>query len=78
MERFAGAALQELGVFALDDVESADARADIDAARPAISGVIFRPDMRIAKSAAASASWMKRPIFFSSFFSMPMERIEIA
>src|ERR1039458_4301695 len=33
------------------------------------SGEIFRPDMRTAKSVAARASWMNRPIFLSSFFS---------
>src|SRR5579859_4713631 len=30
----------------------------------------FQLDMRTAKSAPASATWMKRPIFFSSFFSI--------
>src|SRR6266852_8495783 len=30
----------------------------------------FQPDMRTAKSAPASATWMNRPIFFSSFFSI--------
>src|SRR5713101_3625223 len=30
----------------------------------------FQLDMRTAKSAPASAIWMKRPIFFSSFFSI--------
>src|SRR6266852_5662834 len=30
----------------------------------------LQPDMRTAKSAPASATWMNRPIFFSSFFSI--------
>src|SRR5438270_4161686 len=30
----------------------------------------FQPDIRTAKSAPASATWMNRPIFFSSFFSI--------
>ena len=38
--------------------------------RSSFSGVIFRPDIFIASSAAAMARWMKRPIFFTSFFSM--------
>src|SRR5260370_15562082 len=36
----------------------------------AFSGVILSCDIFIASSAAASAKWMKRPIFFTSFFSM--------
>ena len=35
----------------------------------AMSGVIFSSAMRMAKSVAARASWMNRPIFLSSFFS---------
>ena len=38
--------------------------------RRPFSGVTARPDCFIASSDAASARWMKRPIFFSSFFSM--------
>src|SRR5208282_2267291 len=38
--------------------------------RSAFSGVIFRPDILNASSAAAIARWMKRPIFLTSFFSM--------
>src|SRR5260370_23966764 len=38
--------------------------------RSLFSGVILRPDMCMASSEAAIARWMKRPIFFSSFFSM--------
>src|ERR1700751_5299466 len=30
----------------------------------------FHPDIRTAKSAPASATWINRPIFFSSFFSI--------
>src|SRR5690242_15306492 len=36
----------------------------------AFSGVICRPDIFIASSDAAMAKWMKRAIFFTSFFSM--------
>src|ERR1035437_4121273 len=36
----------------------------------AISGVIWSCDIFIASSEAAIAKWMKRPIFFTSFFSM--------
>ena len=32
----------------------------------------FHSAMRTAKSALARANWMKRPIFFSSFFSIQM------
>src|SRR5713226_8959610 len=38
--------------------------------RSSFSGVIFSPDILNASSAAATARWMKRPIFFTSFFSM--------
>src|SRR6202171_4475835 len=38
--------------------------------RSLFSGVILRPDIFMASSEAAIARWMKRPIFFSSFFSM--------
>src|SRR5580704_4549693 len=38
--------------------------------RSSFSGVIFRPDILNASSAAAIARWIKRPIFFTSFFSM--------
>src|ERR1700751_3062059 len=38
--------------------------------RSAISSVTERPAIFIASSDAASAKWMKRPIFFTSFFSM--------
>src|SRR3954471_4257959 len=38
--------------------------------RSSFSGVIFRPDILRASSAAAIARWMKRPIFLTSFFSM--------
>src|ERR1700688_4705871 len=38
--------------------------------RSSFSGVIFRADILNASSAAAIARWMKRPIFFTSFFSM--------
>src|SRR5713101_3360750 len=34
-----------------------------------MSGVIFRSAMRTAKSVAARAIWINRPIFLSSFFS---------
>src|ERR1700677_3470261 len=37
--------------------------------RSSFSGVTFQPDILNASSAAASARWMKRPIFFTSFFS---------
>src|SRR5208282_5660054 len=40
--------------------------------RSAFSGVIFKPDILNASSAAASARWMKRPIFLTSFFSMKL------
>src|SRR5712692_435225 len=39
-------------------------------ARVEISGVTCKPEALMASSVAASARWMKRPIFFSSFFSM--------
>src|SRR6202050_4095735 len=38
--------------------------------RSSFSGVICRPDILKDSSAAAMARWMKRPIFFTSFFSM--------
>src|SRR5208282_1496419 len=38
----------------------------------AISGVIWSCDIFSASSAAAIAKWMKRPIFFTSFFSMKL------
>src|SRR5580700_6956228 len=38
--------------------------------RSSFSGVIFSPDILNASSAAAIARWMKRPIFFTSFFSI--------
>src|SRR6185312_1423000 len=38
--------------------------------RSAISSVTERPAIFIASSDAARAKWMKRPIFFTSFFSM--------
>src|SRR5579862_6063857 len=38
--------------------------------RSSFSGVIWRADIFIASSEAASARWMKRAIFFTSFFSM--------
>src|SRR6266851_9647142 len=37
--------------------------------RSSFSGVIFRADILNASSAAATARWMKRPIFLTSFFS---------
>src|ERR1700728_65077 len=40
--------------------------------RSSFSGVIFRVDILNASSAAAMARWMKRPIFFTSFFSMKL------
>src|ERR1700685_653645 len=40
--------------------------------RSAFSGVICRADILNASSAAAMARWMKRPIFFTSFFSMKL------
>src|SRR5579863_3059729 len=40
--------------------------------RSSFSGVIFKPDILKASSAAAMARWMKRPIFFTSFFSMKL------
>jgi len=44
----------------------------------AMSGVTFRFAMRTAKSVAASAIWMNRPIFLISFFFGPVEGIEVA
>src|SRR6266481_911229 len=41
--------------------------------RSEISGVTCKPDAFIASSAAARAKWMKRPIFFTSFFSMKLK-----
>src|SRR5260370_1053749 len=38
--------------------------------RVAFSGVTCNPDIFTASSVAASARWMKRPIFFISFFSI--------
>ena len=38
--------------------------------RSALDDAISRPAMRKAKSAAATASWMKRPIFFNSFLEI--------
>src|SRR5712671_923212 len=38
--------------------------------RSSFSGVIFNSDIWIASSDAASARWMNRPIFLTSFFSM--------
>src|SRR5258708_2814717 len=38
--------------------------------RSSFSGVIFNSDIFIASAAAAMARWMKRAIFFTSFFSM--------
>src|SRR5229473_1622912 len=38
--------------------------------RSSFSGVIFSSDIFIASAAAAMARWMKRAIFFTSFFSM--------
>src|SRR6266851_2000817 len=38
--------------------------------RSSFSEVILRPDICMASSEAAIARWIKRPIFFSSFFSM--------
>src|SRR5580700_1317981 len=40
--------------------------------RSALSGVICRPEILNASSAAAIARWMKRPIFLTSFFSMKL------
>src|SRR5208282_977820 len=39
----------------------------------AFSGVTWSPDIFIASSEAAMAKWMKRPIFFTSFFSMKLK-----
>ena len=54
-------------VFALDDFESADAAADVDArpARRLRASLAGRPSP-VAKSDAAMANWMKRPIFLIS------------
>ncbi len=66
-----GAALFQQGLMlAFDDLESADAAADIDADLLGVSGVTFNPELFRANSAAAMANWMKRPIFLISFFSM--------
>ena len=65
-----GPVFQQRLVLALDHFESADAAADVDADLSAISGVTFKPGTCMAKSAAAMANWMKRPIFLISFFSM--------
>src|SRR5208283_3937289 len=40
--------------------------------RSAFSGLILSPDILKASSAAATARWMKRPIFLTSFFSMKL------
>src|SRR5579864_4065853 len=45
--------------------------------RSSFSGVIFRPDICIASSAAAIAKWMKRPIFLTSFFFDVLQRVEV-
>jgi hypothetical protein len=42
-------------VLALDDLKSADARADEDANAVGISGVIWRPDWAMASCTAAKA-----------------------
>ena len=57
-------------MLALDGREAADAAADVDA-RPArrSTALTVRPESFIAKSAAATANWMKRSIFLTSFFS---------
>ena len=69
--KFSGSALHELPVFSLDDVESADAARNVNANFVEIVFGILRPfAILVAKSAAARAIWMKRPIFFSSFFSI--------
>ncbi len=63
--------LEQRLVLALDDFESADAAADINA--DAFGDLGRRssvPSRCRANSAAAMANWMKRPIFLISFFSM--------
>ena len=57
-------------VLALDGREAADAAADVDA-RPARRrrGVDREPAVLERESAAATANWMKRSIFLTSFFS---------
>ena len=57
-------------VFALDDVEAADAGADVDADAVVIGVMILRPEWSMASCAAAMAKWIKRPIFRASFLSM--------
>ena len=70
--RYAAAALlEQVLVLALDDLEPADAAADINAdCAPQFSGVDLQSGAVKANSAAAMANWMKRPIFLISFFSM--------
>ena len=67
----ARAAVQHVAVLALDDVEPADAGADVNA--DALG--VFRRDLqpgcaRIASSVAAMAKWIKRAILRASFLSM--------
>ncbi len=66
-----GPPFEQRRVLALDDVESADAGADVHADAFGVLGRDLQAaDIFIASSAAAMAKWMKRPIFLISFFSM--------
>ena len=67
-EYLARAAFQQLRMFSFDDVEAAHPGADVHSYPMLIFGPICNPDIFTASSAAASARWMKRPIFFTSFF----------
>ena len=58
------------GVFALDNVEPANAGANMHADVFGIFRRDYKPDIWMASSAAEMAKWMKRPIFLASFFSM--------
>ena len=65
----ARAAVHQRRVFALDDVEAADAGADVDADHLGFFRRDLRPECCMASCAAAMAKWMKRPILRASFFS---------
>jgi hypothetical protein len=64
-------------MFALDDVEPADAGADVTPTRSAFSGVIFRPDIFNASSAAAMRQVDEASHLLDFFFFDEVERVEV-
>ena len=74
----AGAAGEHGGVLAFDDVEAADAGADVDAETIGdLTGDLEAGVLHGFSCEAARAKWMKRPILRDSFFLHELERIEV-